>query len=185
VGLDAVEVLEPIGTAYQGDILGREYEGNAVFNVIVILNGSTRARLTQIGDLPLRTPGGAYVLLRQVADVYETSGRYQLQHHAAQRVQTVTANVSGRDVASFVADAKSKFAREVTLPPGARIEFAGTTEAQAQSQRDLLVYASLAGVGIVVLLSIASAHRQNLALVLINLPFEGRSWGPWTCVPHS
>jgi CzcA family heavy metal efflux pump len=170
-GLDAVEVLELIRTAYQGDIVGQGYEGNAVFNVIVILNGPTRARLTQIGDLPLRTPSGAYVLLRQVADVYETSGRYQLQHHAAQRVQTVTANVSGRDVASFVADAKSKIATEVTLPPGAHVEFAGTAEAQAQSQRDLLVNASLAAIGIVILLSIATAHWQNLALVLINLPF--------------
>jgi CzcA family heavy metal efflux pump len=170
-GLDAVEVLELIRTAYQGDIVGQGYEGNAVFNVIVILNGPTRARLGQIGDLPLRTPGGAYVLLRQVADVYEASGRYQLQHQAAQRVQTVTSNVSGRDVSSFVAAAKSKIADEVALPPGAHVEFAGTAEAQAQAQRDLLVNASLAGIGIIVLLSIATAHWQNLVLVLINLPF--------------
>ena len=170
-GLDAVEVLELVRTAYQGDIVGQAYEGNAVFNVIVILNGPSRARLTQIGDLPLRTPGGAYVLLRQVADVYETSGRYQLQHQAAQRVQTVTANVSGRDVASFVADAKAKIAREVALPPGAHVEFAGTAEAQAQSRRDLLVNASLTGIGIILLLSIVTGHWQNLMLVLINLPF--------------
>ena len=170
-GLDAVEVLELVRTAYQGDIVGQGYEGNAVFNVIVILNGPTRARLTQIGDLPLRTPGGAYVLLKQVADVYETSGRYQLQHQAAQRVQTVTANVSGRDVASFVADAKSKIAREVALPPGAHVEFAGTAEAQAQSRRDLLVNASLTSIAIIVLLSIVTGHWQNLMLVLINLPF--------------
>ena len=170
-GLDAVEVLELVRTAYQGDIVGQAYEGNAVFNVIVILNGPSRARLTQIGDLPLRTPGGAYVLLRQVADVYETSGRYQLQHQAAQRVQTVTANVSGRDVASFVADAKAKIAREVALPPGAHVEFAGTAEAQAQSRRDLLVNASLTSIGIILLLSIVTGHWQNLMLVLINLPF--------------
>ena len=49
-GLDAVEVLELVRTAYQGDIVGQGYEGNAVFNVIVILNGPTRARLSQIGD---------------------------------------------------------------------------------------------------------------------------------------
>ena len=170
-GLDAVEVLELVRTAYQGDIVGQAYEGNAVFNVIVILNGPSRARLTQIGDLPLRTPGGAYVLLKQVADVYETSGRYQLQHQAAQRVQTVTANVSGRDVASFVADAKAKIAREVALPPGAHVEFAGTAEAQAQSRRDLLVNASLTSIAIIVLLSMVTGHWQNLMLVLINLPF--------------
>ena len=175
-GLDAVEVLELVRTAYQGDIVGQGYEGNAVFNVMVILNGPTSARLTQIGDLPLRTPGGAYVLLKQVADVYETSGRHQLQHQAAQRVQSVTANVSGRDVASFVADAKSKIAREVVLPSGAHVEFAGTAEAQAQSRRDLLVNASLVGIGIIILLSIVTGYWQNLMLILINLPFAFVGW---------
>ena len=121
--------------------------------------------------MPLRTPGGGYVLLKQVADVYETSGRYQVLHQSAQRVQTVTADVRGRDVASFVADAKKKIAEEVALPLGAYVEFAGAAEAQAQSQRDLFVNASLAGIGIVLLLSIVTGHWRNLILILINLPF--------------
>lgn len=170
-GLDAVEVLELVRTAYQGDVVGQAYEGNAVFNVMVILDAGARARLTEIGDLPLRTPSGTYILLRQVADVYETSGRYQVLHQAAQRVQTVTANVSGRDITSFVADAKIKIANEVKLPPGAYVEFAGAAEAQAQSRRDLLVNASLAAIGIVILLSIVTGHWRNLLLVLVNLPF--------------
>jgi Cu/Ag efflux pump CusA len=170
-GLDAVEVLELIRTAYQGDVVGQGYEGNAVFNVIVILDGPARARLTQIGDLPVRTPSGAYILLKQIADVYETSGRYQIQHQNAQRVQTVTANVSGRDLESFVAAAKRKLAREVALPPGAHLEFAGAAEAQARSRRDLIVNSLLAGTGIIVLLSMVTGHWRNLLLVMINLPF--------------
>ncbi|MGF6306702.1 CzcA family heavy metal efflux pump [Bradyrhizobium sp. i1.8.4] len=170
-GLDAVEVLELIRTAYQGDVVGQGYEGNAVFNVIVILDAHARARLTQIGDLPVRTPSGAYILLKQIADVYETSGRYQIQHLNAQRVQTVTANVSGRDLESFVAAAKRKLAREVVLPPGAHVEFAGAAEAQARSRHDLIVNSLLAGTGIVVLLSMVTGHWRNLLLVMINLPF--------------
>ncbi len=170
-GLDAVEVLEQIRAAYQGDVVGQGYEGNAVFNVIVILDGRARARLTQIGDLPVRTPSGAYILLKQVADVYETSGRYQIQHQNAQRVQTVTANVSGRDLESFVAAAKRKLAREVALPPGAHVEFSGAAEAQARSRRDLIVNSLLAGTGIIVLLSMVTGHWRNLLLVMINLPF--------------
>lgn len=170
-GLDAVEVLELIRAAYQGDVVGQGYEGNAVFNVIVILDGHARARLTQIGDLPVRTPSGAYILLKQIADVYETSGRYQIQHQNAQRVQTVTANVSGRDLESFVAAAKRKLAREVALPPGAHVEFSGAAEAQARSRRDLIVNSLLAGTGIIVLLSMVTGHWRNLLLVMINLPF--------------
>lgn len=170
-GLDAVEVLELVRTAYQGDIVGQGYEGNAVFNIIVILDAHARARVTQIGDLPVRTPSGAYILLKQIADVYETTGRYHIQHQNAQRVQTVTSNVSGRDLESFVASVKRKLAREVTLPPGARLEFAGAAEAQARSRRDLLVNSLLAGTGIIVLLAMVTGHWRNLLLVLINLPF--------------
>jgi CzcA family heavy metal efflux pump len=170
-GLDAVDVLELVRTAYQGDVVGQGYEGNAVFDVIVILEKHARARVSQIGDLPLRTPGGTYVLLKQVADVYETSGRYQVLHQSGQRVQTVTANVSGRDVAAFVADAKASIAKDVRLPPGAFVEFAGAAEAQAQSRRDLLVNSALAGIGIVLLLSVVAHGWRNLLLVLLNVPF--------------
>jgi CzcA family heavy metal efflux pump len=170
-GLNAVEVLELIRTAYQGDVVGQAYEGNVVFNVIVTLDAHARARVSQIGDMPIRTPSGAYVLLKQIADVYKTSGRYHVLHRNAQRVQTVTANVSGRDLESFVADARKKIAGEVELPPGAHVEFAGAAEAQARSRRDLLVNSLLAATGMILLLSLVSSHWRNLALVLINLPF--------------
>ncbi|WP_342165974.1 efflux RND transporter permease subunit [Methylobacterium sp. SD21] len=170
-GLDAIDVLEAVRTAYQGDIVGQTYRGNAVFNVIVLLEAHARERLSTIGDLPLRTPGGRYLRLSQVADVYESTGRYQVQHQGAQRVQAVTANVVGRDIAGFVAAAKRKIAKEVRLPAGVYITFAGAAEAQARARRDLLFHTALAGFGIVVLLAIVTGSGANLALVLANLPF--------------
>jgi CzcA family heavy metal efflux pump len=170
-GLDPVEVLEAVRTAYQGDVVGQTYRGNAVFNVLVILDAQARGRLSAVGDLPLRAPGGRYVRLSQVADVYESAGRYQVQHLGAQRVQAVTANVVGRDIASFVAAAKRKIAKEVRLPEGVYVTFSGAAEAQAAARRDLLLHAALAGFGIVVLLAIVTGSAANLLLVLINLPF--------------
>lgn len=110
--------MEVVRTAYQGDVVGQTYAGNAVFNVLVILDATTRGRIAALNDLPLRGAGGRVVRLAQVADIYETAGRYAVQHEGAQRVQAVTANVTGRDVAGFVADARRKIAREVALPPG-------------------------------------------------------------------
>ncbi len=106
-----------------------------------------------------------------MADVYESTGRYQVQHQGAQRVQAVTANVVGRDIAGFVAAAKRKIAKEVRLPAGVYITFAGAAEAQARARRDLLFHTALAGFGIVVLLAIVTGSGANLALVLANLPF--------------
>ena len=170
-GFDAVDVLELIRAAYQGDIVGQTYEGNQVFNVITILDTASRDNITKVGDLPLRSPGGAYVLLKQIADVYQTSGRYQVLHEGARRVQTVTANVTGTDLISFVREAKTVVGSKVQLPAGTYIQFAGTAEAQSRSQRDLIVNSLIAAVGIVLLLSIVTRNWRNLLLVLANLPF--------------
>jgi CzcA family heavy metal efflux pump len=170
-GFDAVEVLELIRAAYQGDVVGQTYDGNQVFDVMTILDAASRDNITKVGDLPLRSPGGAYVSLRQIADIYQSSGRYQVLHEGARRVQTVTANVTGADVVSFVRAAKAMIGSKVQLPSGTYIQFAGAAEAQSRSQRDLIVNSLIAAVGIVLLLSVVTRNWRNLLLVLANLPF--------------
>ncbi len=169
-GFDAVNVLDVVQTAFGGDIVGQVYEGNRVFDVSVILAPHERNSVEEIGGLPLRGPDGNYVLLRQLADIYETSGRYIILHEGARRVQTVTCNVQGRDPTSFVTEAKSRISK-LSFPPGTYVEFAGTAAAQAESRHDLLVYSLLAGLGIVLLLSVVMGNYRNLLLVLANLPF--------------
>jgi CzcA family heavy metal efflux pump len=170
-GFDAVDVLELVRAAYQGDVVGQAYQGNQVFDVIGILDHDSRSGIATVGDLPLRNPGGAFVSLRQVADIYQAAGRYQVLHEGAQRVQTVAANVAGGDVASFVRAAKATLANRLAPAPGTWIQFAGTAEAQAQSRRDLVINSAVVGVGIVILLSIVARNWRNLVLILANLPF--------------
>ena len=160
-----------IRAAYQGDVVGQTYEGDQVFNVITILDAASRDNITKVGDLPIRSPGGAYVLLKQVADIYQTSGRYQVLHEGGRRVQTVTANVAGTDLISFVKAAKALIRAKVELPAGTYIQFAGAAEAESRSQRDLLVNSLIAAIGITLLLSIIARNWRNLLLVLANLPF--------------
>jgi CzcA family heavy metal efflux pump len=170
-GFDAVDVLDLVRTAYQGDVVGQSYDGNRVFNVITVLDAESRNSITKVGDLALRAPSGSYVLLKQIADIYETAGRYQVSHLGGRRLQTVTANVAGRDVASFVQDAQAAVSANVELPSGVYVEFAGSAQAQAQSRRDLLIHSSIAAIGVVLLLSIVTRNWRNLLLVLVNLPF--------------
>ncbi len=170
-GLDAVDVLEIIRAAYQGDVVGQAYDGHRAFNIITLLDSESRNSVVKIADLPLRTRSGAYVLLRQIADVNQTTGRYQVDHFGAHRLQTVTADVSGIDVVSFVANAQKAVAAKVVLPKGVYIEFAGSAQAQAQSRRDLIVHSLMAFAGVVLLLSIITKNWRNLVLILANIPF--------------
>jgi Cu/Ag efflux pump CusA len=85
-------------------------------------------------------------------------------------VQTITCSVQGRAVDAFVGEAKMRISK-LKLPADIYVEFSGTAEAQAQSRRDLLVNSLLAGLGIVLLLSVVTRNYRNLSLVLANLPF--------------
>jgi CzcA family heavy metal efflux pump len=170
-GFDPVSVLDDIRTAYGGDTVGQMYQGNRVFDVTVLLDPVERKNPTEVRALPLRGPAGNYVPLGQIATVDVTSGRYIILHDGAQRVQTITLNVAGRDMNPFLEAARKQIGAKVKFPPDTYFDFAGTATAQAQSRRDLLIHSLLAAFGIIALLSIVMMNSRNLLLVLANLPF--------------
>ena len=170
-GFRPVAVLDAIRTAYQGTVVAQTYDGNRVFDVVVILGAPARRDPERVGALVLRNDGGLVLPLRELADVEPATGRYAVLHDSAHRVQVVTANVVGRGVVSFVSEARKRIAADVTFPTGYYPVFAGAAEAQAQARQQLLVHAAIAGVGIVLLLAIVLGNVRNLLLVLANLPF--------------
>ena len=164
-------MLESIQTAYQGAILGQTYEGNKVFDVAVVLEPSSRREAEGIGALMVRNAQGLRLPLRELADVYPTTGRYAILHDGARRRQTVTCNPAGRDVASFVAQARKEIEAKVKFPADIYTVFSGAAKEQAQARRELLIHSLIAAAGIVLLLAIVFRNGRNLLLVLANLPF--------------
>jgi Cu/Ag efflux pump CusA len=169
-GFDPLTVLDVVRTAYGTEVVGQTYEGNRVFDVSVVLAASSRPQIAEIGALPLRSPDGNFVSLSQLADIQESSGRYVVLHQGARRVQTITCNVRGRAVDSFVQEAQKRVSG-IALPAGTYVEFSGTAAEQARSRRDLLLNSLLAGLGIILLLAVVMGNHRNLLLVLANLPF--------------
>ena len=170
-GFEPVGVLDAIQTAYAGTTVAQTYQGNRVFNVVVTLDPAERQNPVQVGNLPLRNPNGWIVPLRDLADIHESFGPYAILETAGQPVQTVTTNVQGRALSSFVQEAERRIHAEVRFSPGTYVVFSGAAEAQAKAQRELLMHALMAGVGIVLLLFIALRRTRALFLVLLNLPF--------------
>ena len=79
--------------------------------------------------------------------------------------------VRGRAISDFVRDAQARVGREVALPTGTYIVFAGAAQARARSQHDLLVNSVLAAGGIEWLLFLALRGARATLLVMLNLPF--------------
>ncbi|MBI3877503.1 MAG: efflux RND transporter permease subunit, partial [Verrucomicrobia bacterium] len=170
-GFRPVEVLEAVQTAFQGTIVAQSFRGNQFTDVAVILAGAAQHEPEAIAGLLLRNSAGLRMPLRELANVFQTTGRALISHEGARRRQTVTCNPEGRDVASFVEDAKKQITEKIKLPRGIYTEFAGAAEAQQMAQRQILLHSGIAGVGILLLLSVVFKNGRNLLLVLANVPF--------------
>jgi Cu/Ag efflux pump CusA len=170
-GFQPVDVLDALETAYQGTTVSQIYQGNAVFDVTVVLDPASRLEPETIGALQLQNARGVRIPLGELADVLPASGRYSIMHEGAQRLQQVTCNVRGRDAGSFAAAVQRAIAARVALPPGTFILYAGSAQAEARAKHDLLVHSLLAGAGIVLLLAVLFGSASQVLLILANLPF--------------
>ena len=170
-GFQPVAALEAIQTAYQGTPVSQVYEGNRIIGVTVILDPAARRDSGEIGSLILQNSEGLQIKLQELADVFLTTGRAMIAHDGTSRLQTVTCNVRGRDLTSFVSDAQRKISQNITFPAGSYALFGGTAEARATAQREILLYSVIAVVGIVLLLYMVFGNLRNLGLTLVNFPF--------------
>jgi len=165
------EVLEAVQSAYQGAHVAEVYEGNRVFDVVVLIDPAVRRDPEAVGALVLNSPEGVRLRLGDLADIYQDVGRHIIVHDGARRRQQVLCGVEGRDTASFLDEARRRVAAELTLPPGMYTTFAGSAVEQGRARRELLVHFLLAGAGILLLLSVVFRRGRHLLLVLANLPF--------------
>ena len=170
-GFRPVEVLEAIQTSYQGTVVAQTHRTSQVADVAVILAEKDREDPETIGALLMRSPQGALMPLRELAETYPTSGRFSILHEGARRRQTVTCATSGRDVSSFVEEAKKQVAARVNFPAGTYAAFSGAAQAKEKAQRELLLHSAIAAVGILLLLTIVFHNWRNLLLLLVNVPF--------------
>jgi CzcA family heavy metal efflux pump len=170
-GLQPTDVLDTIRAAYESMPVSQVYQENRVVSVNVLMANEWRNNINQIKSLPIINTEGRIIQLSDIADVSQENGRSKILHMGAKRIQTVTANVAGRDIQSFTDDIKSKIEKEVKLSPGNYLAFTGEAEEQAKSREDLIVHSALATVGIFLMLYIAFGRLRNLLLTFANLPF--------------
>ena len=170
-GMQSTDVLDTIRAANESVPIAQVYMGSRVVGLSVILQDEARDDVKDLGEIPLINPEGKPLLLKDIAFITQESGRSKILHAGAKRIQTVTANMHGRDIESFNKDLKSHIKTDVQLSAGNYIEFTGEAEANAQSREDLIVHSLLAIVAIFLMLYIAFGRLRNLLLTFANLPF--------------
>ena len=171
LGFRSVDVLEALRAAYSGIPVAQTFRGNQVVDVVVILDASLRRDPEDVGGLLLRNRAGSSVPLRALAEISLTSGRHSILHEGGRRRQTVTCTPSGRDLRSFVAEAKRAIAQHAVLPRGVYSSWSGAAEAESAARRELALHSGVALAGILMLLYAAFRSWRNLLLLLANAPF--------------
>lgn len=169
-GLTPQAVLEAVQAAWQGAVVAQAYRQDQAIDITVVTPPELRGRPEAVGDLLLRSATGALVPLKTLADVRLVDGRTVIAHNGGRALQTVTANPSPRDVVRVTRAAQAAIARDVRLPAGAYVEYAGTASGGAAARNQLLLNTGIALVGVVILLVLAFGNARAVLLILGSAP---------------
>jgi cobalt-zinc-cadmium resistance protein CzcA len=170
-GLDARTVLMTI-SALGGIELGEVISGPERYPIQVRWAAGARDGAETIAALPVRTPGGVLVPIGQLGHVEIAPGPSQIARERIQRRTTIQLNVRGRDIASFVEEAKRKLDRELKLPVGYFTEWAGEYERLQSATRQLAVVIPIALALIMVLLVATFGRFRPALLIFANVPMS-------------
>ncbi|QPK64245.1 efflux RND transporter permease subunit [Methylomonas sp. LL1] len=170
-GISPAQVMAVLQTAYEGRIVGKNIQGNRIFNVAVTLPADMKTRADSLQQLALKNADGERVLLGQVAEIRHSEGRYNILHQGALRAQTVTCDVDQRDMDDFMRELKSRVLNDIAWSSDSYPEFIGAALEQAKAREALIMHSLLAGAGVLVFIYIALGSLRHMALTLVNLPF--------------
>jgi len=173
-GLNLGEVQETVAAAIGGREAGTFFQGDRRFDILVRLPESVRQDIDALRRLPIALPasssGPAYVPLGEIASLDLAPGPNQVSREDGKRRVVVSANVSGRDLGSFVAEAQAALAA-VKVPAGYWTAWGGTFEQLASATQRLQVVVPLALLGVFALLFAMFGSVRDGLLVFTGIPF--------------
>ncbi|MBS0657776.1 MAG: CusA/CzcA family heavy metal efflux RND transporter [Verrucomicrobia bacterium] len=192
-GLNVADVQQVIQIALGGKEAGQVFEGDRRFDVVVRLPEDVRTDLEALRRLPLPLPAAAekdkdsrtgngtrraanvanvpsFIPLGAVAHFDEKPGPNQVSREKGKRRIVVTANVRGRDLGGFVADAQAKIESGLKLAPGYFIEYGGQFENLVSASNRLKIVVPVALGLIFALLFVTFGNLKDSVLVFTGVP---------------
>jgi len=170
-GIDERVINDTIEKGIGETNLSVTIEGRRRFPVRVRYAAEFRASVQAIGQIPITSATGAPIPLSQLADITQVQGPTMISSENGLLRGTVLLNVRGRDVGSFVDEAKNMIARQIQMPAGYYIEWSGEYENQQRARSRLLLVVPMVLIVIFALLYIAYHSALEAAHVLMAVPF--------------
>lgn len=171
LGLNATDIQDALRIWVDGKRIGYVLEGAVRTPIMIRGEASARASAADLSRIPVVVPNGGTVELSQLADIRVEDGPVQIIREEGQRFATVLANVEGRDLVGFVADAKAAVAANIQLPAGYSLEWGGQFQNQQRAAARLSIVVPIALALIFLLLYLTFGSIRQSILVICNVPF--------------
>ena len=170
LGMDKESVMQTIETAVGGTNAGAYYVGTRKFPIIVQLAEDDRSNPDTIGNLPVAAAEMLTVPLSSVADIKIEDTYSDIRREAAARRVATLINVRGRDVASFVDDAKAAVSKKMKIPEGYYLEWGGSFKNLEGAQARLKLVVPLALIAVFLLIYMAFKSLIQTLLIFTCIP---------------
>ena len=170
-GINVADVQEVIQSAIAGTEATTVLEGFMRFDLVVRFPSDVRSDPAAIGNLLVAAPSGAKVPLSQIARITSEEGPAEIARENGQRRITVEINVRGRDIGSFVNEARTRVDAAVHPPAGYFFEWAGMYEHLETGRKRLMVVVPATFLLIFFLLFTTFNSLKQAGLVFTGIPF--------------
>jgi heavy metal efflux system protein len=173
-GLAAADVSEAVSAAIGGAEAGQVFEGDRRFDVVVRLPAAMRDDPAALAALPIVSPTGVSVPLSSVARIQVSEGPNQISRNDGSRRVVVQANVRGRDLGGFVAEAQDRV-ESIALPTGVRLDWGGQFEnlQRAEQRLGLVVPLVFLMIGALLFMALGSFKEAGLVFACVPLALVG------------
>ncbi len=180
-GLAVGDVQQVVRSVVGGANISSLVEGRERYPIQVRYARSFRDDPSRFGQVLVATPTGAQVPLTELTHVAFRRGAPMIKSENGQLVGTVFIDVRGRDVGSYIREAREIVERQVSLPPGYRLQWSGQYEAIERVKRRLAVVVPLTLAIIALLLYFNFRNLVEVSIVMLSLPFAlvGGVWLMW------
>ncbi|QDU82574.1 Cobalt-zinc-cadmium resistance protein CzcA [Polystyrenella longa] len=168
-GVDAQSVLDVV-SSLGGHQVGQIIEGRARYPIIVRVPEKWREDISLLEQIPVAEAAGKPVTLRDLAEINIEETPPSIEHEANRRRTFVSANVRGRDVASFVKEAQEVIGDQVELPPGYEIRWGGDFENLQSASLRLMIITPIVLVIIMLLLHTSLGSLRLALLIFLAVP---------------
>ncbi|MCG7531034.1 CusA/CzcA family heavy metal efflux RND transporter [Psychrobium sp. MM17-31] len=169
-GLSKQALQEQLAVAMGGINVGKFYEGDKRFDIVVRLGENDRNNVDQLLNFPITLTDNQTVPLSQLATIEMVNGANQINRENGKRRVVVTANVRGRDLGSFVKDVQQAINAQVELPAGYWIEYGGTYQKLQSASERLSIVVPVTLILIIGLLLLAMGSFKDSMIIFSGVP---------------